>query len=217
MANYTDISAIADEVLTSVRESSTKTASEATPASTLTTQIGRSLKAAAAAIRGTDEAQVTDADIAAVLSQARKYASADKTAFWPFSSSSPPKPAKPEPVFGGYASDDAYTNAYYQGMADAQRNNLPGFTMNHPDGTSDEYDADGTLRRLLTEGPLRPKTSSHRRMIRSAGTSTQLRKLAADVRAHGANMDAERAVKTAKMITAAVGLEHLTKTLRTSK
>jgi hypothetical protein len=141
VANYTDIAALSDEVLASVRESSTKTASSAENTS-LNSDIGQSLKLAAAAIRNLRDDQVTDADIAAVISQARKYASG----------------VAAEPVL-----------------------------------------------------PLAVKSASQEA---KSPLSANLRKIAADVRAHGAAADAERAVKTAKMIAAAVGIEHLAKTLK---
>lgn len=207
MSRYVNIDELTQEVLASVEaESNVKTASDTTP--TLHTEIGQALKHAAANIRGYEDTSVTGADLQAVVEGAKLAVFGGNTTGAQMAGGLGGSAAG---ALGGAATGAALGTAIMPVVGTALGGLAGGVMGGSMGGTVGSNVAQGTSNMMQSGGvqPVRPQGQ-----VRTASPlSAELRKLAQQIRVQGANNEEIRLTKAAQMLTAAVGLEHLTENL----
>lgn len=194
MSRYVDIDALTRDVLTSVEEEPRiKVASDSDV--TLRTEIGNAIKQAANSIRTYEDSAVRPEDLMAVVEGAHKYATSLEQA----------SRVGTGAIIGGAAGSvlgpiGAAGGAYLGGKAG---NALHGMTQGAQ-----------TLNAVNSMAQPGAAPAKQQQTRTASVLGNELRKLANQIRTQGQVGEEIRLTKAAQMLTAAVGLEHLTEGLK---
>jgi len=205
MSRYVDIGALTRDVLTSVEVGSEKTASDSE--SNLKTDIGIAIKQAAENIRDYEDTNVTSADLKTVVQGAKLAVFGGSTTG--------------AQMAGGMAGSAG--GALAGGAAGAAAGSLLGPVGSLVGGAYGAMKGMGTggavgsnvaqgAANMTQTGAVQP-TARPGQMRTASALGDELRKLATQIREQGANNEEIRLTKAAQMLTAAVGLGHLTEGL----
>ena len=194
MSRYVDIDVLTREVLASVEEEQReKTASDSE--TNLKTEIGAAIKQAAINIRDYSDTEVTNADLQTVVEGTKLALLGSNT----------PGAQTAGGLAGGAAGGLVGARA---GSAAGSLLGVPGAIAGGLYGGAKGMQEGAAAGRNLAQGAA---TMTQTRTASALGT--ELRKLATQIRKQGANNEEIRLTKAAQMLTAAVGLGHLTEGL----
>ena len=202
MSRYVDIDELTRDVLASVEVSSEKTASA--PELELHTEIGQSLKQAADSIRGYADTTVTTADLQTVVEGAKLAVFGGNTTA--------------SQTAGGMAGMGA--GALAGGVAGSllgPMGTIGGAALGGMLGSNVGSNTAQAATNMTQSGAVQPMSrggwsggQQGQQMRTASDLGNELRKLATQIREQGANNEEIRLTKAAQMLTAAVGLRHLT-------
>lgn len=212
MSKYLDINALTDEVLASVEtEEIEKTASTEEE---VKTEIGKAIKEAAANIREHSDTEITNEDVAELVKAAREKmaVSAGQLATTGLGAMGGGMLGGPlGAVAGGYGGYQLGKNDAIQGMDASQVAGGAGGPAGAILGQASEW-ASGSDQQAQQpqqmQNPAAPAAKT------GSATGNELRKVANEIRKQGAANEEIKLTKAAKMLTAAVGLSHLTEDVK---
>jgi hypothetical protein len=204
MSRYVDIDALTRDVLASVEAGSEKTA--AAPELELHTEIGQSLKQAADSIRGYADTNVTNADLQTVVEGA-------KLAVFGGNTSAAQTAGGMAGMGAGALGGAALGTAILPGIGTVA-GGIAGGMLGSNVGSNTAQGAANMTQSGAVQPMSRGGWGGQQQMRTASDLGNELRKLAAEIREQGANNEEIRLTKAAQMLTAAVGLGHLTEALK---
>lgn len=211
MSRYVDIGKLTQEVLSSVEEEQReKTASDSE--TNLKTEIGDAIKAAANNIRDYEDTDVTNVDLKTVMEGTKIAIFGGSTTGAQMAGGLGGTGAG---ALGGAAAGAALGTMAMPGVGTALGGLAGGLMGGRAGGAAGSNLAQGASN-MMQPGAVQPTQAGQpgQQMRTASALGDELRKLATQIREQGTNNEEIRLTKAAQMLTAAVGLGHLTEGLQ---